>query len=289
MERASVARAGMARASWAAHALAMLLAVVTAATASAREAVSVSDLLTLSGFDSAIKDVAPSIIAGFTEGMEGELDAEETARLKPHVDAAANGAYGAARLREAMVRKLTGKITADDGDAIAAFYRGDLGKAMVAREAAAGTVEAQNEMVEKADEYFAVYDKDPMRGAVLRAIGAAVDMQAFGTTLMMNTMRGAMAGFAAADPDGPAMTKDDIEALIEQERADISVQVAQIIPLSLAYTYRDVTDEDLKAYLKFVEAPPARRFFKAAADAMEEVFKEAAYAFGEALIKRAGR
>ena len=89
---------------------------------------------------------------------------------------------------------------------------------------------------------------------------------------------------ASGQLPGLTSEEDILEALAMQEPKIRSV-VEQNVISSLAYTYRELTDAELRAYAEFLQTEPARAIYSVMDRAIEEVVRRDSRALGRDLIE----
>lgn len=255
------------------------------ASVEAREPIGATALVELTGLDRALEEVATGL-AG--EGARIVGQGEEIGdkdQFKAAWEQAATEAFASAKLKESLARRIDGKLTPAELVKIEDFYKGKLGRAMVAREIAAGSVKSQQEMMTGAEKMMRALSTNPKRIVALESLSRAIRLKEVSTGIALNMMRAVMIGMAAANTDKLKMPLDVIEEQVEQHRLTASQEMEAVTALSMTYTYRSASVDDIKAYEKFLRSPAGRRFNDVAMGGLDAVLSEGGLAFGNALVR----
>jgi len=89
-----------------------------------------------------------------------------------------------------------------------------------------------------------------------------------------------------------ALNPEAIEAIdsaLQKMRAAMTTQIKAMVLLSLAYTYREMSVEELRQYLVFATSPVGKRYHDAAVSAINKVLVNAGGEFGHALMRELGK
>ena len=260
-----------------------------ATSAAPRQPIPAVELVKLTGFDRALDDVARSLAQeGIRAASEGHAvgEAQEFALAWA---AAAQEAFAPERLKEALAKRIAGKLTDKELFAIEDFFKGRLGKSMVAREVASGTPEGQQDMASRAQRLMTDLMRKPKRIEALEAVANAIRLKEASVEMALNMMRAVLIGLSAADKSQLSMPIDLINEQIEAHRESVTQETEAVIMLAMAYTYRTATVSDLNAYAKFLRSPPGKRFFDVAMGGLDAVLSESGLVFGNLLMQSLGR
>ncbi|MFN3868279.1 MAG: DUF2059 domain-containing protein [Hyphomicrobiaceae bacterium] len=275
------------------HLLVLFGAVVgvlsVATSADARRPMSAVEIVRLTGFDRALDDVATSLAE---EGVRAAAEGHATGDSQEFIlswASAAKAAFAPEKLKAALADRMADKLSEPDLFAIEDFFKGKLGKAMVAREVGSATPEAQRDMMAKADGLMRGLQRNPKRAAALVAVADAIRLREASVEMALNMLRAVMIGLAAADTSQLSMPLDVIEEQIEAHRASITAETEMVIMTAMAYTYRTASIADLNAYAKFLSSPPGKRFFDVSMKGLDAVLSEAGMTFGTLLMQSMGR
>lgn len=277
--------------------LSLLLSMITgvigliaaAPTAEARKPMSAVDIVRLTGFDRALDDVATSLAQEGIRAAEQGHGSGDRQEFVLGWATAARSAFAPEKLKAALADRIADKLSEEDLFAIEDFFKGKLGKSMVAREVGSATADAQRDMMAKADALMRGLQRNPKRAAALIEVADAIRLREASVEMALNMLRAVMIGLAAADQSQLSMPLDVIEEQIEAHRAAVTAETEMVIMLAMAYTYRTASIADLKAYAKFLSSPPGKRFFDVSMKGLDAVLSESGLTFGTLLMQSMGR
>jgi hypothetical protein len=243
----------------------------------ARSDSKVRELVAAMGTQRALEDFPATIKSGLK-------DLPPTAQAKEFSAAAAiaaDNAFSTDKLVDGVIRRLEGKLSSDDIEAVLAFYNGPLGKQMVALETAAGTPEGQAEMSSQAAEILKGFEADAPRREVLQSITNALKLEDLMTNMVLSMQRSMAIAMTAGL--GKTVTAEQIDADVAKSRPAVAKQMAGYATLSMAYAYRNTKVEDLKAYKEFLTSPIGDRLHAALVPALSGTLTDSSAEFGRQL------
>jgi hypothetical protein len=222
-----------------------------------------------------------SIPGEFERGLSpnrGKLPDEMIAAL---AEAGKKG-FAPAVLREEIVGSLARKMPAADMKRVLAWLEGDLGRRMtLAEEKAAGALTPENMQA-----WFESQKDKPSSSKRTRLIAeliAATKAVEVGATFMEAISLGIAAGMDAAQPVekriGISTLRARLRAQFPPDKLRASMSAA--LPAMYGYTYREIGDADLAAYVKFNSSALGTRYNEAATAALGEALVSASMRVGE--------
>ncbi len=164
-------------------------------------------------------------------------------------------------------------LTAEEVSAISDFYHTTLGQKVGRAEAAGADVEAEAEMEAKRPEILAQLQENPDRLALARRADEVLLMSELTATMGTSMMQALVVGGLQSGPQG---VDSDALAMVEQQiaalHAPLVEQMREEVLVFFGWTYRDLSDDELAAYVGFLESEVARSvyasFFVAVSDLM---------------------
>ena len=102
--------------------------------------------------------------------------------------------------------------------------------------------------------------------------------------MTVNTLIGVAIASAAVSLLGSAHELDRIIAHIELSRSQVAAEVAPAMLIGMLYTYRDVSDAELEAYLSFASTAAGRRYHEAVSRGLNAAYRAAAGELGEQIV-----
>jgi len=131
-------------------------------------------------------------------------------------------------------------------------------------------------------EYRAQLDGEPERLAVFRDIDANLKVTELSASMALSVILAIAAGAIESQPQGSS--PEMLAAVEERVRAmypSLLEQMRDQILGSLAWTYRDVSVEDLTAYADFLQSDSAKAVYAAVNSTMSETLEAGARKIGE--------
>ena len=266
------------------HFIAVAALVASAATAVHAQGRRTEELMRKSGLWDQVAQM-------HSQMKRGVMLAREDARQRgsPMLDDASftrlNGAIDRAFardvLRETVALQMEELLPAADEAEVLKWLSSDLGERFTRWEVEAGaTPEAQRET--EAAKLLAALT--PARRAKYVRLGQALDAGNTVVTLTIGITTAIVYGIALVTPGTDAdVAANGIRSRMEAQRGPMVRQFAERSLQTYAYVYRNATDAQVEAYVRFVEAPASRRYHAAGVKALDEAISQAATMMGKDL------
>lgn len=171
---------------------------------------------------------------------------------------ASKTAFRADRIIDAIAKSLE-KLTDEERRGVIAYYDTPAGKRIRALEEKASTAEAQAEIAAYAQKFMADA-KNGERVKLYQQIDEATNASAVGTELGMRMAHITAIGMVNAAKGPVNVDTVLLEKQIELQRPQMAQQMKQTMLISSAYTYRELSVAEIKAYLKFLKTPATQKF-----------------------------
>lgn len=160
-------------------------------------------------------------------------------------------AYAADVLQRTALEILRAGIDDERVAPVLAWLRGDPGRRITDLEAAASTPEAMRAMQAYA-ETLPQQPPSAERVALLRRLDAATRSTDMSTDVALRISAAVARSMAAANP---SIVEADLSRAIEQGRPRMEQAMERLTLVSFLYTYRELDDATLDAYVTFLESP----------------------------------
>jgi hypothetical protein len=191
------------------------------------------------------------------------------------------------RMRAAVAKEITSGLTAAEETQVLAWLSADLGARFTRIEEKTGEP-AEAARIEKGAEQF--YRRvGPERRKLCERMSAALEAGETNATLFINVTTAVLYGIAISEPSGDEAIVATVRKKLEAQRPEMVAEMSKHATWSFAFTYQDVGDDDLEAYVNFLETPAARHFNKLSFKGITEGFQHGALDLGRALGKEAGK
>jgi hypothetical protein len=218
--------------------------------------------------------------AQFQEGVQqnrGKLPEDLLAALAE----AGRASYAVPALRAEIVPLIARKLNAADTKQVLAWLDAPLGRRVTMAETDAGTMSDEKLQAWLEDEKGKPASAARERLiADLLAAGNAIEI---GANFIEAMSLGIAVGMDAAQPAqkrlGIAVLRERLRAYMPPDK--LRANLSATMPVMYRYTYREIPDADLAAYLKFNQSPLGTRYNKALADAVAEALTHASVRVGE--------
>lgn len=213
--------------------------------------------LTTTGFDVALDSIALSAeSAPAMLGRDaGDFGAQWT-RLADRV-------FDTGAMHEMAVGILTETLDQEDLAHAVEFYAGDLGQRLVVAENAAHMMREGEGKLDQGQEIFAalVADGSPRVGLFQRMNDAISGDDSAVRAIEEIQVRFLMAASAAGVLDRP-LDEGALRAALAEGRDALRIELRANSLAGAAFTYRDFSDDDLRAYAEALEHPRMRRVYE---------------------------
>ncbi len=253
----------------------MLLASTFSASASERARA----LLLLIGFDVA----AESQAASFAE-LPNQMGPSLSDGGARDWSAAGEGLFQADAMMDFAVETVDAALSPEQIADLALHYSSDEAMLITDLEKLAQDPAARFE-VEAAQEAFIANLDDSFRPRfeIIAGMMDGMGVVDSGTALALNINIALMAGMAGSDAQG--FSAPEREALMRMQEDMIRAEVRTSVLESMAYTYRDLSDDTLQRYSDFLQTKDARALYSAINLATESVVTKDAEVLGRRLLK----
>jgi hypothetical protein len=238
-------------------------------------------LMERSGLWSQIAQIEPQSLEGLARMRRGAKDSLG-AREAEALEAAIREAFAADRLRARMTEELASTLDVATIDAALAWLETDLGRRITGLEEQATSVTGGDHGEHLGPKLLAAAG-EPRRALfhrLARATRAGEVAYAIGSTVADGMFR----GLALAAPQlglDPGLVARQMAA----ERDAMIAEGEAEAQAAFAYTYRELSDEELARYVEFSESAAGRRYGDATARSLERALAEAARRMGERMAR----
>lgn len=162
------------------------------------------------------------------------------------------------KLLDRLESAFLGGLSAQEVDVLSAFANSPLGARITTLEVAAMTLEAEQEMVEQAEELARSIAEDPARSAVYDRMDQSLHASDIATTAIMSFSRAIAIGLMG-DVDGEQLSM--MLDSLKKARPQIRQSARQFNKSAFFYTYRDLSIDQLDEYAAFLETDAARQMY----------------------------
>jgi len=246
----------------------------------------VQELFVKSGMQEQLKALPSLVQSAFNQSVEKDEEAKKLPKtLVSAMSAAATEAFSPTRLRVTMLAELPKKLTAQDIKEVLKWLDSPLGKKCTHLEEASSTPEVDADM----QKYATGLQASPPtseRLQVLREFDAAVKATEAAVDMAINTQVALAMAIIATFPKERQVPIENVLREVEKNRPAMEAEVRSQVLISHLYTYRTLTDAEIKLYTDFAKSPAGSKYNAAAKESFDKAVIEGTVKWGE-LIGRA--
>lgn len=266
--------------------LILVLAFVSISVpAHSEESAKLRDFLSLVGFDTLLA----SISSGINQAMENSPTIDVDESMREAIGELATTHFDPSAMKQSIVENMAGALSDAQLDELSVYYSEGLGKRATELEVAAQQpgleelvrtegLEILQRLTESEDERLFAYQR----------IVQSTNAVEIGTTLAMNVTYAMISGMMGSPQLPYSLTDEQILEIVNQQSEQIRAQVTAGTFANFAYTYRDMSIDDLAAYATFLETDNAQTFYSKVMEAFQNALLPRVRAFGHDLMVRMG-
>ena len=264
---------------------AAVLVAACAATAADAQGRRIEELTRKSGLWDQVTQMRAQMKHGVVEarrqakaGGKELLDDEAFAKLNASIDRT----FAPEVLRESMTLYMEDYVAPADEADVLKWLSSDVGARFTRMEVEAGTLPEIQKAETEAPKIRAALTKTRLEK--YQRLAAALDAGNSATTLTINLTSAIVYGVSLVTPDTDAnAAATAIRRRMELQRAEMVKYFAERSMLTYSYVYRNATDAQMEAYVRFAESASARRYHAAGIRSLDETISQAALAMGQDL------
>lgn len=261
--------------------LALSLVFATGLAQAADKRALASEVMRVSGLEQQLGQTTRSI-------NDSLKKAEESGKATPEqreIGAVMLEAFGTETILATVGKRLADQLNEGELRKVLSWYEEDPGQKMIRLENQLADPEKAKELVEFAKQA----EQNPIpaaRQSLYKKIDKAtlttettVDMQLNSRVAMVKAMN-------KTAKSEKKLTDAEINEKIESQRPKAMEFMQQINLIKFGYLFKDVSDSDVAAYVKFAESDVGRKYFKARSEALDAAMQEGSRKVGEAMGSR---
>jgi hypothetical protein len=241
----------------------------------------VRELYVRSGMQKQLEQLPSIVQAMFDQSVREDDQGKKLPKaLISAMSAAVSEAFSPRRLQATMIAELSKKLTARDIKDVFKWLDSPLGSKCTRLEETSSTAEAQADM----EKYAAGLQASPptaKRMKVVREFDSAVKATDGAVDTAINTQIALALAIMATFPRERQMPLDAVAREMEKNRPALEANVRSQVLISHLYTYRSLTDAEIKLYADFARSPVGLKYHAATLDAFKKATLEGAVKWGE--------
>ncbi|GAB6096343.1 hypothetical protein JCM14469_25960 [Desulfatiferula olefinivorans] len=194
-------------------------------------------------------------------------------------------AFKPSAIRAILADYIGSRLSLADMQAVLAWLDSPLGRKLTHIEEMASTPEAYTHMVATLPSLTLTADYEE-RLELVHEIDRSVKATELILDRMLNMQVITLTALASAFPAMSLPSEETIRANFEKNRNSISQAVSREIALSILYTYRDISKEDIKDYIRFMKTDYGRRYHQVIQDGTNKAYVHCGRKFSQAVVRR---
>jgi len=194
----------------------------------------------------------------------------------------AQKAFAPATLKETILREFRQKLAVEDMKAVLTWLDSPLGKRCTQLEEAASTPQAQAEM----QQYAAQLQSSPPtreRVEIFRKFDSATKATESGVEMALNSQIAVTLALLAVLPSEQQKSLDDITREVEKHKPNIEAAMRSHLLVSFLYTYRDLSDAEIRQYIDFAKSAAGSRYQSVGTAALKKALIGASIQWGKSI------
>jgi hypothetical protein len=243
----------------------------------------VQELYVKSGLEKQIQDVPRSIQAGLDQPLlEAEQFPEPSPRVISLMKSLAPEAFAPEKLKAVVLPEIKARLTTPDLQAVLKWLDSPLGIKCTRLEEEASTPEAYAEI----SKYAAQLKKSPPtpeRLKIIQKLDVALKATQASVEMALNLQVALSLAVNATLPKEQQQSPADIMSEIKQHQPEIEAALRLESLVSLIYTYRSLTEAEIKQYIKFATSPAGSKYQEVADAAVKKALIAGGIRWGEAI------
>lgn len=245
----------------------------------ARQDKLIDDILAVSGMDHMLAQLPEQMLAGAMSAQKQDKKAKMSADDMRDMERAFKEAFTAQGFRQQVVARYKKNFDQKRYQALLDDISTPLAKRMAELE----KVQPKPEDMAAFSAALAAKPMSPERIALVQRIDVASRSSEMAAEAMFASIRGVVRGAAGEGSQQAA----DLDKFLEKQRAAMEEGIRNATRMSLAYTYREVSDADLAEYAKIYDKEGNKWALGLAYDALLDEFRSGSERLGADLAKMA--
>jgi uncharacterized protein YeeX (DUF496 family) len=188
-------------------------------------------------------------------------------------------------IRSILADYISSRLSHDDIESVIAWLDSPLGRKITRIEEMASTPEAYREMAAIIPSLKLAADYDE-RLELVHEIDNSVKATELIMDRMLNMQIITLTAMASAFPAMNLPSEEQIRTNFQKNKPGIAQAVSREIALSILYTYRDISKDDIRAYIQFMKTDYGKRYHQVVQDGTNKAYTYCGKAFSESVVKR---
>ncbi len=243
----------------------------------------VQELYVKSGLEKQMEQIPLTVQAGFDQAVQGE---DRSQKLPKNIEATIRGlapeAFAPESLKKVVLPDLKEHLTVPEIKQVLKWLDSPLGKECTRLEEAASTPAGLTEM----ERYGAKLKNSPptaQRLNLIRKFDAAVKATESNVEIAVNIQIAIALAINATLPVQQQKPLKEIAREVERIRPEIEADMRTQTLVSLLYTYRSLSEAQMRHYLEFVKSPAGSKYQRVSTAAVKKAIIDGSIRLGKAV------
>jgi len=241
---------------------------------------SVRELYIKSGLSKQIEQLPSLMQSVFNQSVEeDDQDQKLPKQVRAAMMAGIREAFAPDRVKEVVLSELDGKLTSGDTGELLKWFDSPLGRKCTQLEEIASTPEAQADMRQYAAR---LQDSPPTpeRMKMLRELDSALKETENAVEVAIQAQVAITLALMATLPKEQQKSLDEVSRELENAKPVLNSTVRSQVVMQLLYTYRSLTEPEIRQYAEFAGSPSGSRFNTLVITALKKALLEGAVKWG---------
>lgn len=203
-------------------------------------------------------------------------------RLKNELPVIVRDSFKLSKIYPAAVSTFSARFNRSNMQSVIRWLKSPLGKRVASLEVEASTPEAVKRSTEFGNEYDRLKESRKQR---IRNVEKALHVTDLTISIVSVSLFEMLKGMQSQMHSHSTMSSEEIDALVENVRGIPREPLMRNVLISLAYTYRDLADEELDAVARFYQTPEGAWFSNTRMEAISAAIGKSSRESGEKIGK----
>lgn len=188
-------------------------------------------------------------------------------------------------IQSVLASYIADHLSTEDMASVMVWLDSPLGRKITRMEEMASTPEAYREMISSIPALKLASDYEE-RLDLVHEIDRSVKATELVVDRMLNMQLITVNSLSSAFPTMNLPSETEIRTNFAQNREVISSAISREIALSILYTYRDISKDDLRAYIRFMETDYGKRYHQVIQEGTNKAYTHCGKVFSRAIVDK---
>jgi hypothetical protein len=214
------------------------------------------------------------------DAKRSQLNSKDVQRFR----ASTRKVYQVAPLYQVVLEHHRSAYDAKRCEALLEWLRTPLSRQLSEQEVRSSSLKEQK-AIQKYAEQLKTKPLPAVREALLERVQEANREMEFNRRILRVFVRSTVSGANSLLPADKRLSSGQVDEAVSQTQEQLGPPLRQAVRSKVQYSYRGTSDEDLRAYLKFLESDPGRWYVQLSMDAIVKALEQAGTKLAEELAQ----